>query len=229
MSALLSPRPTDVRPAAWTEALRQRFRYRQLLKLVGVTGFIWIFFIGYFALLRNPSFPVTVMPMGAIDRWIGFQPWALWPYLSLWVYVGFPAGLAVSMRPLLAYGAWAAAMCAVGLSLFYLWPTAVPADAQPADAVRHLGFSVLKGVDAAGNACPSMHVAAAVFAAAWTHRLLGHMGTPRGFAVVNVLWCAAIVWSTLATKQHVVADVAGGLLLGGLFAAVSLRATRHLP
>lgn len=223
------PHAHPVQPPSWTQALWQRFRYRQILKLVGVSGFIWIFFIGYFALLRHPVHPVTVMPQGPLDHWVGFQPWALWPYLSLWVYVGIPAGFAVAMRPLLAYGGWAALMCGVGLAIFYLWPTAVPADAQPADAVRHLGFGVLRGVDAPGNASPSMHVAAAVFAAAWTHRMLRQVAAPRGFAVANLLWCAAIVWSTMATKQHVAADVAAGLLLGGVFAALSLRATRHMP
>lgn len=225
----LLARTTPAPTSPWRHALWQRFRYRQILKLVGVSGFIWIFFIGYFALLRHPVHPVTVMPQGLLDHWVGFQPWALWPYLSLWVYVGIPAGFAASMRPLLAYGGWAALMCGTGLAIFYLWPTAVPADAQPADAVRHFGFGVLRGVDAAGNASPSMHVAASVFAAAWTQRILRVVQAPSGFMWTNLLWCVAIVWSTMATKQHVAVDVAAGLLLGGLFAALSLRATRHLP
>jgi len=39
----------------------------------------------------------------------------------------------------------------------------------------------------------------------------------------NWLLALAIVWSTLATRQHVLLDVIAGLLLGLLFAFGSLR------
>jgi membrane-associated phospholipid phosphatase len=41
--------------------------------------------------------------------------------------------------------------------------------------------------------------------------------------VLNVAWFAAIAWSTLAVKQHVVLDVVAGALLGLAFALPSLR------
>jgi membrane-associated phospholipid phosphatase len=41
--------------------------------------------------------------------------------------------------------------------------------------------------------------------------------------LINGGWCSAIVYSTLATRQHVAVDIAAGLLLGGLAAWLSLR------
>lgn len=214
--------PTDG-GAAWQTLLVQRFRYRFWLKLVGISGFMWLFFLGYFHMLRHPVYPVTTMPLTVVDDWVGFTPWALWPYVSLWVYVGIAPGLMPAMRPLLRYGAWAAALCAAGLACFYFWPTAVPQGVQPADAARHAGFAVLRGVDAAGNASPSLHVASAVFSAFWVRRTLRELGAPLVLHALSWTWCAAIVWSTLATKQHVALDVVAGTLLALVFAAVSLR------
>jgi membrane-associated phospholipid phosphatase len=46
---------------------------------------------------------------------------------------------------------------------------------------------------------------------------------------LNWAWCIGIVYSTVATRQHVVVDVLAGLVLGGLFAYVSLRRTQRRP
>ena len=73
---------------------------------------------------------------------------------------------------------------------------------------------MLRGVDAAGNACPSLHVATAVFAAFWLDWMAPALGFGRRLRRINVLWCMLIVFSTLATKQHVVVDALAGALLG---------------
>ena len=73
--------------------------------------------------------------------------------------------------------------------------------------------ALLRGVDTTGNACPSLHVAIAIYTGFWMHSILR---TVRAGAVLHTLswaWSLAIVYSTLATKQHVVWDVVGGLLL----------------
>jgi membrane-associated phospholipid phosphatase len=137
------------------------------------------------------------------------------------VYVGVAPGLQRTFVELVVYGLWAAALCATGLLLFYLWPTAVPPLAIDVSGLP--GFETLKGVDAAGNACPSMHVAIAMFSAVWIEALLRQARVPAALRVLNVAWFAAIVWSTLAVKQHVVLDVVAGALLGLAFALPSLR------
>ncbi len=207
----------------WPTQLIRRVRHRFWLKLIGVSAFTWVFFIGYFHLLRNPVRPVIQMPMTALDQVIGHQPWAFWFYVSLWLYVGIAPGLMLKLRDLLLHGSWAAALCATGLLVFYLQPTAVPPHALSPELAGHPGFALLQGVDAAGNACPSLHVATALFSAAWVQRLLRCAGAPRWLDVVSGVWLLLIVYSTMAIKQHVVLDVLAGALLGGLFAWASLR------
>lgn len=194
------------------------------LKIAGISAFIWLFFIGYFELLRHPPSPVSVMPLTGLDRWIPFQPAAVLAYLSLWLYVGIAPGLMLRLRELLSYGCWAAALCLTGLACFWLWPTAVPHLVLP--ATDFPGFATMQGVDAAGNACPSMHVAIAIFSAAWIESLLRLTKSPASLRLLNAGWFLAIAWSTLAVKQHVVLDVAAGALLGIAFAGPSLLLLR---
>lgn len=221
----MHPSPSSVLPAPavalpWQTLLAQRMRHLWWLKFLGVCAFMWLFFIGYFYTLRNPLHDVTVMPLTWLDHAVAFQPQALWVYLSLWLYVGVAPGLLWTFRELLIYALWIGALCAVGLACFFFWPTAVP---RPAiDLTGYPGFALLQGVDAAGNACPSLHVATAAFTALWVEHVLRTIGAPPWLRCCNALWVGAIVWSTMATRQHVALDVAAGLLLALLFAALSL-------
>lgn len=204
----------------WTTELLARTRSLFLLKLLGTSAFITLFFIAYLHLLKNPLHPVLTMPLTAVDHAIGFQPFALSIYVTLWIYVGIPPAFFRRRADLVGYGLAAAGICATGLLIFLFWPTAVPV--QPLDWQDYPGSGLLKGVDAAGNACPSLHVATALFSGLWLHRLLKEIGAPRAVILMNILWCAAIAYSTLATKQHVFLDVAAGALLGWAGAWLSI-------
>lgn len=210
---------------SWPTLLAQRMRYLWWLKFLGVCAFMWLFFIGYFHTLRHPLRDVVLMPLTWLDHAVTFQPQALWVYLSLWLYVGVAPGLLPSFRELLRYTAWIGTLCLAGLACFYFWPTAVPRPAM--DLSAYPGFALLQGVDAAGNACPSLHVATAAFTALWVEHVLRSIGAPHWLRGCNALWVGAIVWSTMATKQHVAWDVAGGLLLALVFAALSLAGRWH--
>lgn len=199
------------------------FRVRELfwLKLLGTSVGTTVFFIGYFHLLRHPAYPVTVMPQTWLDQLVPFQPTMLVPYLSLWFYIGVAPGLQRGFWQLLAYGAWMTALLLTGLAIFYFWPTAVPPLAL--DRSGFPGFAMLEGVDASGNACPSMHVAASVFTAVRLHAVLREIGAPAIWRGLNLLWVLLIAWSTMAVRQHVALDVLGGAILGLAFAYPSLR------
>ncbi len=206
------------RQQAW-RALFAAARAHFWFKTIGITAFIWIFFIGYFHVLGHPGAAVTLMPLTALDRAVGVHPLALPLYFSLWVYVSLPPGLMAERGELVRYGVWAGAWCVLGLGIFYFWPTAVP----PAhiDWAQYPGMGFLKRVDGAGNAFPSLHVTAAVFSAFWLEWRLRHFGVGPGARVVNAVWCVAILYSTLATRQHVALDVAAGAVLGVAFAWAS--------
>ena len=191
------------------------------LKSIGTTLFISLFFGAYFYLLKDPAYPTTVMPITSLDRLIGFQPLALPMYLSLWVYVSLPPALLATRRELYGYGLAMTGTCLAGLIVFYFWPTVVPA--ADIDWTQYPGVNFLKSMDASGNACPSLHVATAGFSGIWLHHLLRRFGAPPWLLIFNWGWCIGIVYSALATRQHVAVDVLAGLALGGLAAYVSLR------
>jgi membrane-associated phospholipid phosphatase len=209
------------RQAPWGRQVAAIIRRHVVLKSIGTTVFIGLFFGAYFYLLKDPAYPTTVMPRTLIDRLIGFQPLALPLYLSLWVYVSLPPVLLATRRELYGYAVAMAGTCLAGLIVFYFWPTAVPA--ADVDWARYPDLALLKSMDASGNACPSLHVVTAVFSGVWLQHLLRRFGAPPWILALNWLWCIGIVYSALATRQHVAVDVLAGLALGLPAAGLSLR------
>lgn len=206
---------------SWPSRIASRIAAYWYLKALGTMLFMIGFFFGYLYLLKNPVFPVTVMPLTGLDKLIAFRPEALYLYLSLWLYVSLPPAFLETKPELYSFLRYVGALCLAGMACFLGWPTAVP----PSDVAWHdfPGFSWLKGVDDAGNACPSLHVATAVFSGIWLDRLISEADSPNALKAINWVWCLGIVYSTLAVKQHVVVDVLAGGLLGIAVAALSLR------
>ena len=213
------------KPIPWHHQLVAVIPRHVLIKSIGTTLFIGLFFSAYLYLLKTPVYPTTVMPVTLLDRLIGFQPQALPLYISLWVYVSLPPALLSTRRELYGYAMAMAATCLAGLIIFYFWPTAVPA--ANIDWSQDPAVDFLKNMDASGNACPSLHVTTAVFSAIWLHHLLRNFGAPKWILAFNWAWCIGIVYSTLATRQHVALDVLAGLALGLLAAWLSLLARRR--
>jgi membrane-associated phospholipid phosphatase len=119
-------------------------------------------------------------------------------------------------------------LCITGLTIFYFWPTQTPP--LTLDPSTLSGFALLHRLDKAGNACPSMHVAVAIFTLGRIDEVLRSTRSPLWVRCVNAAWFVVIAYSTLAVKQHVVLDVAAGALLGLVFLVPSLRwRPRPLP
>jgi membrane-associated phospholipid phosphatase len=212
---------SDIEPAIpWYAQALAVARTDMWLKAIGTTVFISTFFVAYFYVLRHPAYPSTVMPAIWLDRVIGFHPLALPLYLSLWLYVSLLPAFIATRTELYWYALTMALMCALGLSIFYFWPTAAPA--PDIDWTQYPDMTFLKNIDASGNACPSLHVATAFFSGIWLGHLLRRFNVPGWVLALNWAWCAAIVYSTVAIRQHVVVDAAAGLLLGGVAASLSL-------
>ena len=105
----------------------------------------------------------------------------------------------------------------------------VPIHLQLQHSILSLTSLQLPSPDAAGNACPSLHVATAVFSAIWIERLLRDVRAPWPLRCFNWAWVLLIVHSTLAIKQHVVLDAVAGVALALLMALPSLRWFPHTP
>jgi len=218
-----------IEPATpWYRQAAAAARTHKRLKAIGTTVFISLFFVAYFYVLRHPAYPATVMPALWLDRAIGFHPLALPFYLSLWLYVSLLPAFIATRAELYRYAMSMALMCALGLSIFWFWPTGAPT--PDIDWSRYPDMTFLKNIDASGNACPSLHVATAFFTGIWFQHLLRRFGAPGWLLAFNWAWCATIVYSTIAIRQHVVVDAAAGLVLGGVAAGLSLvrRPAGHL-
>lgn len=211
-------------PAPWTVWCREVYRRMSTLwfaKMIATTLGITGFLVAYFWVLHNPVFAVTVMPLTALDRAIGYRPQALPIYLSLWFYVSLAPALLKNGREMKTYFLSTFVLSLIGLSLFILWPTSVPK--FEIDWAQHASMAFLKDRDLGANACPSMHVAFSVFTAMALESLLREMKTGRLVRLFNWLWCLGILYSTLATLQHVALDVLAGTILGASVGILHLR------
>ena len=205
----------------WIRQIISRIAILWPIKAAGTMAFMAIFFWAYFWVLRNPLFPTTVMPLIELDAWIPFTPLAFPIYASLWFFVSLPPALLVNTRMLACYTQWMTAMCLFCLGIFWLLPTGVP----PAivDWSLYPSIAFIKDADAAGNACPSLHVASSVFSAFWLDRVFRVVRVPLVLRWLSGGFCLAILWSTMATRQHVAIDVLAGTTVGLVFAVLSLR------
>jgi PAP2 superfamily len=224
ISAAADGKFTPMRPG-WSERIRQRLIRYWALKAFGTSIFMALFFVGYFSILEHPRGEPTVMPQVWLDQWVGFTPAAFVVYVSLWVYVSLPPALMGNFRALVQFGLWVGAMCVFCLTLFWVFPTQMPESGI--DWSDYPGLALIKGIDAAGNAFPSLHVASAVFTACWLGRILSQLHAPRSLTWLSSAYCLAIVWSTMATRQHVALDALSGTAVGLLFAACSLWHVRR--
>lgn len=190
-------------------------------KASGTMLIIPVFFWAYFWVLRHPQGEVTVMPLTWLDGLVGFEPTAIPLYVSLWLYVSLAPAFLKDRREVVSYAIATVAMAVVGLLIFLLWPTTVLV--TDADWGAHPSLAFLKELDAPRNACPSLHVAFAVFTGLWFERLLREVGAGWPMRALNLLWCLGIVWSTLAIRQHVALDAYAGTALGALAAGLQMR------
>ena len=200
--------------ASWIRELARRTCTLWYLKMPGTIVGISAFLAAYFWIMSNPLGQPATMPVTSIDRWIGVSEIALLPYASLWVYVSLAPAFARGVAELENYLRGAAMIAIVGLVVFWFFPTTVPV--FPIDWTQYPGLHFLKSTDTGGNAFPSLHVAFAGYTMIVIGRQLRSLCTPPWPRWVNRIWFIAIVYSTIATRQHVLVDVLGGLLLAWL-------------
>ncbi|MET3496325.1 phosphatase PAP2 family protein [Variovorax boronicumulans] len=212
----MTSRPTATPPTAmpWHLALARRIATLWIVKMIGTTVGISGFFVLYFWVMHNPPSTPTVMPLTAVDHWVAVSDDAMLMYGSLWFYISLAPALAKDKAELWACAQRAALMAAVGLAVFWFFPTTVPVFAV--DWSQYPALQFLKATDVGGNAFPSLHVAFSVFTAIVLGRQLRSIHAPAWTQWLNLLWAFGIVYSTLATRQHVLLDVLGGTLLAVL-------------
>lgn len=189
--------------------IKAHFRLKALLGLALTTG-IWFCYLG---IQQHPLFPVKVLKFSLLDRLIPFIPAAVYPYESIWLLMPIAPWLMSTRQEIACYTKGLLAISLTCFSFFFFYPTAI---ARP-DIHQNINFlyATLIKIDSPSNAFPSLHAAYAVFHGAWCHKIFSASRAAACIWLCIWLWVLLILASTLLTRQHVLADMAAGTLLGG--------------
>lgn len=199
------------------------------LKLALAVALTLFFCLPYFALQAYPLFPVSTLPLSAVDRLVPFSPSWVWAYQSVYLLIAVVPWLATERDTLLRYAGGFTALSTVAFACFLFVPVAGPRpQAVPSGGM----FALLVSYDSPLNALPSLHCALAAYTAFLAGELTRGM-TPvsRRTALAAVgLWVLCICYATLATKQHYALDIPPGIFLGWLGHRLAWRrAAREAP
>jgi membrane-associated phospholipid phosphatase len=114
--------------------------------------------------------------------------------------------------------------------VFLCFPVEGPRPA-PMDG-HHPLYRWLVGVDRPTNSLPSLHAGLTVYSLLFAARALRGALRPStrvALGAIGALWGAAILYSTLATKQHWALDLPPGVLLAAGAHALAWRSAQAEP
>ena len=205
---------TDLRelPPTLIERMASHLRWKLLL----LAALPVVFTIGYAGVQRLSPFQPTPMPETAIDRWVGFASWWVWPYLSLYLYLPIAPWLSVRKCSLVRYTLGLVVISTAAFSIFFFLPTSAPREHLLGEVAINRAYELLLAIDLPMNACPSLHAAMVVYSlmVAWVV-----LSDPidrklrRVIVLGGAAWMIAILLGTLGTKQHRALDLFAGSAL----------------
>ena len=175
-----------------------------------------VFSLAYYGNQCVSPRPVFPMPTTWLDRAIPFDTGATGLYLSWYLMLPVVPLLIGTHDQLRRYALGLLVIGLVGNTFFLLYPTGVARPPLP-EAAGWM-YRLVVAMDKPVNACPSMHAALSIFTALWFARLCAdepRLALPRPalWAGAMWLWAVAILYGTLATRQHVVIDLVAGTAL----------------
>nr|WP_300837969.1 phosphatase PAP2 family protein [uncultured Acetatifactor sp.] len=149
---------------------------------------------------------------GELDKLIPLVPWTVAIYLGCYLFwiVNYILIARQGKREVCQFFAADFLSRAVCLAFYLLYPTT---NIRPVVEPEGLWNQVVIGLyatDAADNLFPSIHCLVSWFCYIG---LRGKNSVPKWYRVLSCLLALAVCISTLTTRQHVIADVAGGIAL----------------
>jgi len=165
--------------------------------------------VPYFLLQRVQLAALVTVPATGIDRAVAFSPAWTPIYLSIAALVPMAPWLSADREAVRRY-AWGLTMlCVPSFVLFALFPVAGPRPEQIAGGGL---YELLASHDRPTNSLPSLHAGLTVYSLLVIERAIG---AQAGLALRAAMWAwgAAILFSTLATKQHQFLDLPPGVAL----------------
>ena len=190
--------------------LSTRLRAHLKLKLfLAVALNLWVF-VPYHFLQHHHFFQPTMIPESFFDRLIPFSHQAVWIYLSIYLLMPIGPFLMKNQKDIARYALGIVTMGVLADVIFFLWPTWCP---RPDTAGTNPLYQWLVQIDNPFHAIPSLHAAFAVYSALCAQRVIAQMQWSALARSAIWLWTSLILFATVATRQHTLADLLGGSLL----------------
>jgi membrane-associated phospholipid phosphatase len=192
----------------------------KLFLTVALNLFFWI---GYGFLSRHAFFPTHMLPLTWMDRSVPFQPepWS-WIYMSEFVLTGTVPWFITRRETLWRYAAGVLVLSTISFAGFLFFPVASP---RIGLEVPNGMMTVITKLDGPLNAFPSLHAGFIVFTLgmAWTI----FRGRVSLVLIVSVAaWALAVMYATIATRQHYALDLLAGAAVGSLALLLAWRSPR---
>jgi membrane-associated phospholipid phosphatase len=197
-------------PEESSPSIVARFRILLREKLLLTVALNLFFWTGYSLLARFAIFPIREVPLTPLDRAIPFEP-QLWTplYLSEYFMTLSIPGLITKRTELTNYVRGLLLMSCACFVIFFFFPTASP---RPHIIPERVLYRFVLWMDGPLNAFPSLHAAFLVFTLCLAREILKPIRPSIWIALC--LWSAAILYATIATRQHYAADLLAGVLIG---------------
>lgn len=177
----------------------------------------------YFGLQHLPGRTPRLVPETVLDLAIGFSPGWIVVYLSVGLLVPLAPLLAVDRVALRRYAIGLTWLCVPCFALFWLAPVVGP---RPEVAASNLLYDLIVTLDRPTNSMPSLHAGLAVYSLLYADRVLRPAWDARTRLAWNLAgwsWGLAILYSTLATKQHWALDLPAGMGIAAAAHAIAWR------
>ena len=161
----------------------------------------------YFLLQNFPLFGVYQMPYSNLDNYIPFNDQFIWCYQSLYLLIFFRAATYKKANELINFASVFSLAAIISCFIFFLFPTMC---LRPNSIDANWLYKIFTAFEKPLNAFPSMHVSLVLVTCTFS---LSDVNYPNYTKVFILMWTLAIIYSTLSTKQHVFADVIGGVIV----------------
>ena len=186
---------------------------------------LWVY-VPYLFLQHHHLFTATTMPLSFCDRLIPFCSQTVWIYLSIYFLMPIGPFLMDKREQILRYAIGIVSISVIADVVFLFWPTSCPRpDATGTNAV----YQTLIGIDNPFHAFPSLHAAFAVYSARCGGMVMRELSESRLWQCGLWLWAFLILLATLTTKQHVIADILAGGVLGFGIYSVAFNEWKFVP
>ena len=186
--------------------------------------------VPYMVLQKFRVFQPRTFELNWVDRLAGFDLAWMWVYLSYFPLLFVSPWLATKKATLKWFLVGWYVVAVQAWLTFAFFPVDGPvrpdmsigSGASSSDGLDSLSahwYRLLVEVDSPGNAFPSLHVGYLVYAMLFSHVVIDRAyGPRRQYVLLAAGWfcTAAVLWSTMATKQHYFVDVLGGLVIAAV-------------